>query len=260
MAPRSRLILSSENLTVVGHRPVSRSASLGRNVGAFAFLLAFVAVVFHVTGAANTPTVLIAFAVVLAFATIGLLLSARALAIIWARGKSGLGDALLGIAYGVVLWSVPIALIALARLSPQVSDVVTEGDPPSFLNSAVRPSWANPVELTKAMPEALSQPLLTETSLTDVYDLGKVVGKQMGWVLVQESPPISDNSELAAFQATSTSALGFTDDIIVEFTTLAKKTTVTMRSASRIGSFDFGVNAARIDEFMLTLRQKLNER
>jgi uncharacterized protein (DUF1499 family) len=33
-----------------------------------------------------------------------------------------------------------------------------------------------------------------------------------------------------------------------------------MRSASRIGSFDLGVNAQRIDDFLLAVRQKLNER
>lgn len=259
---RARVVLSPTTLTMIGEQPMSRSAAWGRSLGAFSLLFMLVAFLFHSFGAADTPSLLYALAIALAGATLAILLSARAFGIIWRRGKRGLSDAMLGLFYGVLIWSVPAVVFAMALQYPNTSDVTTQGHaPPAFLKvEGVRPAWANPVALDKVAPSPLSRALLTDASIDEVYDLVLSLVLDQDWNIVEEREPPAKKPQAASIQATETNFIGLTDDIIVQMSIEDKQTRVDMRSSSRIGSFDLGRNAARIDAFMLTLRQKLNER
>lgn len=259
---RSRIPLSPITLTVVGQQPMSRSAMVGRNLGAFAVLFLLVALLFHSFGAADTPSFLIAFTVALSIGTLAMFFSARAFSIIWARGKRGLSDAILGLCYGAALWLVVLAVFAVAGNQPRVTDVTTQGGltPEFIVVTGVRPDWANPVDLDSVTPAPLTRPLVTDAPLSEVFDLVMEMMALWHWDVVAESAPDDKKSVFAAIQAASTSALGFTDDIIVQFTIEGGRTRIDMRSSSRIGDFDLGVNARRIDDFLLAVRQKLNER
>jgi hypothetical protein len=259
---RRRIPLSPTTLTVIGEQPYSRSAMVGRNLGAFAVLFALVALLFHSFGAADTPAFLMAFMVALALGTLAMLFSARAFSIIWARGKRGLGDAVLGICYGVVLWLVPLVIFVIASNHPRVTDVTTQGDvtPEFIVTEGVRPAWANPVDLDSAMPAPLARPLVTDAPLPEVYDLVMDMVDTMHWNVIADLAPEGKKPAFAAIQASATSAFGFTDDIVIQMAVEGKRTRIDMRSASRVGSFDLGINAQRIDDFLLAVRQKLNER
>lgn len=258
---RSKLYLSPENLSLIAPAPYSRSARWGRNLGAFSILFALVALLFHIFGAVETPTFFTAIVTALCAATLAMLFSARGLAIIWVRGKRGLHDAILGLFYGVLLWTVPLTLLVIANTQPNVTDIATEGEPPVFLQvSGVRPEWAKPVDLSMVTPETLGRPLQTETPLAEVYELAKTLALQQGWTIVADRPPSGQQPASAALQLTARTLIGFTDDVVIWFNLDNKRTLVRMRSAGRIGPFDLGVNADRIDEFLLLLRQKLNER
>jgi uncharacterized protein (DUF1499 family) len=259
---RQRIPLSPTTLTVIGEQPYSRSAIVGRNLGAFAVLLTMVALIFHSFGAADTPSFLMAFTVSLGIGTLAMLFSMRAFSIIWARGKRGLGDAIIGICYGVVLWLVPLVIFAIASSHPRVTDVTTQGDltPEFIVVEGVRPDWANPVGLDAVMPAPLARPLVTDVSLPEAYDLVMGMITTAHWDVIAESAPDDKKPTFASIQAASTSAFGFTDDIVVQLTTEGKRTRIDMRSASRVGKFDLGINAQRIDDFLLAVRQKLNER
>ena len=52
----------------------------------------------------------------------------------------------------------------------------------------------------------------------------------------------------------STATMGYTDD--VEFLLRAERAEIAMRSCSRIGYYDFGVNRARLESVRTTLRDK----
>lgn len=259
---RRRIPLSPTTLTVIGEQPYSRSALVGRNLGAFAALFALVALLFHSFGAASTPAFLMAFVVSLSLGTLAMLFSARAFAIIWARGKRGLGDAILGLSYGIGLWLVPLAILIIASNYPRVTDVTTQGEmtPDFIVTEGVRPEWANPVDLDSVQPAPLARPLVTDATLPEVYDLVMDMVDAMHWDVIADSAPEGKKPGFAAIQAAATSAFGFTDDIIIQMAVEGKHTRIDMRSASRTGSFDLGVNAQRIDDFLLSVRQKLNER
>jgi hypothetical protein len=259
---RRRIPLSPTTLTVIGEQPYSRSALAGRNLGAFAVMFALVALLFHSFGAADTPSFLMAFAAALGLGTLAMLFSARAFAIIWARGKRGLSDAVLGLCYGVLLWLVPLAILIIASNYPYVTDVTTQGDmTPEFIaTEGVRPEWANPVSLDVVQPAPLARPLVTDAPLPEVYDLVMDMTDAMHWEVIADSAPEGKKPGFAAIQASATSAFGFTDDIIIQMAAEGKRTRIDMRSASRTGRFDLGANAQRIDDFLLAVRQKLNER
>ena len=259
---RRRIPLSPTTLTVIGEQPYSRSAIVGRNLGAFAVLFTFVALIFHSFGAADTPSFLMAFTVALGLGTLAMLFSMRAFSIIWARGKRGLGDAIMGICYGVLLWLVPLIVFIIASSHPQVTDVTTQGDltPEFIVVAGVRPDWANPVGLEAVMPAPLARPLVTDMSLNEAYALVMEMIDAAHWEVIAESAPDEKKPTFAAIQAAATSPFGFTDDIVVQLTVEGKRTRIDMRSSSRMGSFDLGVNAQRIDDFLLAIRQKLNER
>ncbi len=260
---RSRGIrLSAKTLTFVSEQPYARSAGLGRKLGIFSVLFALMALAFHAYGGADTPAFFTAEMIALVLATFAMFFSARALSTIWARGKRGLGDAILGLCYGALLWSVPLMLLLVANSFPLTTDVTTQGDlvPEFLVLEGVRPDWAKSVDLDKAQPAQLARPLSTDVPLNDVYDLVTNLVKAMGWEVVAESPPEDKTSRFAAIQATATSGFGFTDDIVIQLVASDKHTRVDMRSASRAGPFDLGLNAQRIDNFLLLVRQKLNER
>src|SRR5438128_287917 len=95
---------SGNRLTVTtGGEPYCRSAGWSRNLGAFALLVVLVALLFHAFGVAETPAFFASLALAMLAAMLAVLVAVRALIIIWRRGKPGMGDALLGLTYGLLL-------------------------------------------------------------------------------------------------------------------------------------------------------------
>ena len=71
-----------------------------------------------------------------------------------------------------------------------------------------------------------------------------IVGKK-GWQVVQA------NQDEGVIEATETSLwFGFKDDIVIRITSAEQGSLIDMRSVSRVGKSDLGVNARRIREFM----------
>jgi len=71
----------------------------------------------------------------------------------------------------------------------------------------------------------------------------------MGWTIV--------NADDAAgrIEASDRSRwFGFTDDIVIRITASGSGSRIDLRSSSRVGRSDFGVNAARIESYISALR------
>ena len=47
---------------------------------------------------------------------------------------------------------------------------------------------------------------------------------------------------------------GFTDDIVIRITASGSGSRIDLRSSSRVGRSDFGVNAARVESYLSALR------
>ncbi|PZX06117.1 uncharacterized protein DUF1499 [Celeribacter halophilus] len=84
----------------------------------------------------------------------------------------------------------------------------------------------------------------TPLSVEAAYERALNVANEMGWEI------IATDSDRQRFEATArTSVFYFADDVVVRVSPQGEGSRVDMRSVSRVGRSDQGVNAARIREF-----------
>ena len=171
-----------------------------------------------------------------------------------------LGLAGLAIA-GITAW-VPYNLRVTANALPPIHDISTDlVEPPQFVRvAALRKADDHPVaydgpqtakQQQKAYPDIL--PLVYQAPHDKVFAAAKAVVESMGLELVDADPA------QGRIEATETSVLfGFKDDIVVRIASGAEATKVDVRSKSRVGRNDFGMNAKRIRTFQSKLNAALH--
>ena len=110
--------------------------------------------------------------------------------------------------------------------------------------------YAGP-ELAAAQPAAYPDiaPLATDLPADAAYLRALKIAEDMGWEIVAKDP------ERLCFEATArTPVFYFADDVVVVVTSREGGSRVDMRSVSRVGRSDQGVNAARIRAFQQQFR------
>jgi hypothetical protein len=140
-----------------------------------------------------------------------------------------------------------------------IHDITTDTlDPPEFIETAKeRTPEENPAAYSgsesaeiqlAAYPDIETIVLLDPRSF--VFQIALETANDMGWDVV------AADAETGHIEATaSTPFVGFKDDVVIRIRTDGAETLVDVRSKSRIGRGDMGVNAARIRQF----RDKLNQ-
>ncbi len=94
------------------------------------------------------------------------------------------------------------------------------------------------------------KPIQSNLSAQDAYEKAQDVAQNKGWEIVAGFP------EALHFEATAQTAFfGFMDDVVVKVTPINNKSRIDIRSVSRIGRSDKGVNAARIVAFTESFNQ-----
>lgn len=173
--------------------------------------------------------------------------------IAWSKrsAKSGV----LGILAGLAVFGVPWLMLHGAKQYPPIHDVTTDtDDPPAFAAVlAARRGSANPAEY--GGPEIASQQkeaypdirsLDSNLAAAPAFDRALVVAREMGWDILAASP-----SE-GRLEATATTAwFGFKDDIVVRVRARGTGSLIDLRSLSRVGKGDAGMNAKRIRKFIV---------
>jgi uncharacterized protein (DUF1499 family) len=158
---------------------------------------------------------------------------------------------------------IPWSLRQMARSVPPIHDISTDTEnPPQFLRIiGTRKKTDHPVAYDG--PETAAQqkkgypdigPIIVKTPSDKVFDASRQVLVGMGMELV-EAEPIQGRIE-----ATDRSLLfGFEDDVVLRIVPGADGSTrVDIRSKSRVGRSDLGINAHRVREFSMALRRKLS--
>jgi uncharacterized protein (DUF1499 family) len=142
---------------------------------------------------------------------------------------------------------------------PPIHDITTDFEtPPEFVAILrLRADAPNPPEYEggeiqtsqeSAYPDI--QPLILEEDLQDVMDRAVLIIIDREWDLV------AINRNEGRIEATEKLAwFGFKDDVVLRFTVVDGGTRIDMRSKSRIGRSDVGVNADRIDSFLTDLSE-----
>ena len=168
-------------------------------------------------------------------------------------------------ALGVVIASstayVPYHLGQTANSVPAIHDITTDlANPPVFVKAAaLRGKDDHPVaydgakvgELQKGAYPDLA-PLVLAAPAPKAFEAATTTLTEMGLEIVYFDPA------QGRIEAVATSPLfGFKDDVVVRVVTAADGTRVDMRSKSRVGRNDFGINTKRIRTFTAKVRAKL---
>ncbi|MGE4130575.1 MAG: DUF1499 domain-containing protein [Bdellovibrionales bacterium] len=93
------------------------------------------------------------------------------------------------------------------------------------------------------------KPLPSSLSAAKIFDqIVKLAKTQEGWKIIQ-----ADESNFRLEAVATTSTLKFSDDIVIEVRPEGSRSTVHMRSKSRLGRSDLGANHQRIAKFLSLL-------
>jgi uncharacterized protein (DUF1499 family) len=235
--------------------PASRLAIWARRFAGFSLPVVALAIVLERSAALEIVPGLATFAAALAMAFIAVLLALASLVGIWRHGIEGLGAAMTAIAIGVALLAYPSYLAARAARLPAIADITTDPiDPPRFdAIGRLRTRLANPIayaglyaaeQQKTAYPDIV--PLDTAASAGSAYEAARAVITKRRWQVINERPLVPGRREAFIEAVARSPIMGFRDDIAVRIRAVGQGARVDVRSASRYGRHDFGVNAARV--------------
>ena len=139
---------------------------------------------------------------------------------------------------------------------PRIHDISTDTDnPPRYV--AVMPLRKGAENLTDYGAEVAAQqkraypdiaPAMLDAPPAQAFARAERAARAMGWDIVAVV------SEALRIEATDTTLLfGFKDDIVIRIAAAGSGSRVDVRSLSRVGKSDFGVNAKRIRKFIKQL-------
>jgi uncharacterized protein (DUF1499 family) len=174
------------------------------------------------------------------------------------RSRRHLCLAALALVVALVAFAIPWRMQAQARRVPPIHDVTTDpDDPPAFVAVVARRRGArNPVDYggptiaaqqRRAFPDLV--PLDLAVSPERAFGAAEAAARDLGWEIVAAVPAEG------RLEATATTPwFGFKDDVVVRVRPRGAGSRVDVRSLSRIGVGDLGVNAARVRAFLGRLR------
>ncbi len=173
---------------------------------------------------------------------------------IYLRAWRNLILAALALAIGAATLGVPLSYAQKARRFPPIHDITTdvENPPPFIAVLPLRAEAPNTAFYEGNRLAALQQkaypdlgPVNYRLPPSQVFTRVAELAEELGWNIVTSLP------EQGWLEATETSFwFGFTDDIVVRVGWRPEGSVVDIRSASREGVNDLGVNAARIQRFI----------
>jgi uncharacterized protein (DUF1499 family) len=175
----------------------------------------------------------------------------------------GVGVLCVTLCASAALVYVPWYYSRLRRTLPPIHDITTDTkDPPAFraalparvAESAVSTDYddaAVPQLQQAAYPDVA--PLKVALPVATAFNQALQVARSMpGWTIIAAD---ADTGRIEASQQSRW--FRFTDDIVIRVSCDAIGSRIDMRSTSRQGRSDYGVNAARVRAYIDTLRQRL---
>jgi len=175
-------------------------------------------------------------------------------------GRAAVLGGAAAIAIAVATLWLPLGMFRVARTVPRIHDITTDTErPPAFVAVLARrrdamnpPEYGGPDVAAKqrsgypdlAPAELAAPPARALTAAADA-------ARALGWEIVAEVPAEG------RLEATDTTAWwGFKDDVVVRVAPRGGGSVVDVRSTSRVGISDLGVNARRIRRFLAELRSR----
>lgn len=155
-------------------------------------------------------------------------------------------------AAGIAAATIPIAIVAVAADKPPINDISTDtANPPEFraITAAMRGPDANPPAYNPAFAPQQSRayPGIRPLDLPLPPDraFALALAACNGWQI------IAADAEAGRIEAVARVPWwGFRDDVVIRLVPMAGGTRVDIRSKSRVGQGDLGVNARRISAWL----------
>jgi uncharacterized protein (DUF1499 family) len=171
--------------------------------------------------------------------------------------RRGFLAALLAIAIGAGAAYAPFTWFLNARSVPRINDITSDtADPPKLVQTLqMRRGAVTPPLYNKdfaglqhdSYPDI--QPIELKVAPAEAFRLADKAAMAMGWDVVARAP---DEGRLEAIDTTKW--FGFHDDIVVRIRADGGGSRIDIRSKSRVGRSDLGVNARRIRDFIARLK------
>ena len=175
-------------------------------------------------------------------------------------GWRGIAIAAAAFAIGALIAYVPWHYDQLRRTVPPIHDITTDAEhPPTFSaaiaalrteehDNATAYDGSKLAELQRqAYPDIA--PLIVSLAPDAAFNRALDTARQMGWTIV------AADDKSGEIEATDQSRwMGFTDDIVIRVAKADAGSRIDLRSSSRLGRSDFGVNAARVRAYLARLR------
>jgi uncharacterized protein (DUF1499 family) len=175
--------------------------------------------------------------------------------------RRGLWRAVLGLAIGAVVAYFPWHANEVRGRYPSMHDITTDsGDPPSLEFAAAMRTAEHGGDAAYPGAEAATvqqkfypgiEPAMLDLPPPQAFDSALGIVKAKGWTIVKTD---ATGGIIDAYDRSFW--FGFTDDIAIRVTPSGAGSRVDVRSASRQGRGDFGVNAARVRGFLAALTGK----
>lgn len=178
----------------------------------------------------------------------------------YAGGRRNARIGLIALIVDLVIAAPPIVMWNRVQQLPRIHDVTTDTDNPPVYVAVLplRQGARNPVqyqastaaEQKRGYPDIA--PVILPLPPAQAFDRAEAAARAMGWDIVAVSP------QQLRIEATDTSLLfGFKDDVVIRVSALADVSIagsrVDVRSLSRVGGSDFGVNAKRVRAYLAKL-------
>jgi uncharacterized protein (DUF1499 family) len=184
------------------------------------------------------------------------------LALLFGRSRiqwRGVAIAVIAFVAGGLVAYVPWHYDQIRQAVPPIHDITTDPDnPPTFAavvaaraaegdNSVAYEGAKIAEQQSRAYPDIA--PLDLSLGREAAFGRALETAKRMGWAIV------AADEAAGRIEATDRSRrMGFTDDIVIRVAATNSGTRIDVRSSSRLGRSDFGVNAARIRTYLAALR------
>jgi uncharacterized protein (DUF1499 family) len=189
-----------------------------------------------------------------------------AVALVFGRSvinRHGVAVGIVALVIGGLIAYVPLHYEGMLGKYPPIDDITTDtADPPAFGPAVValrqadggNPSTYQGAKIAKQQRRAYPDiaPLSLSIASAQAFSAALDTARRMGWRIVEQ------DRAAGRIEASDRSRwFGFTDDIVIRITATGSGCHIDMRSASRHGRGDFGVNAARIRAYMRRLRRSV---
>jgi len=174
------------------------------------------------------------------------------------RARGSLAGAVVGLVLGGVAAYFPWHASEMRGVYPPMHDITTDAaNPPSFAFAAEMRAAEHGAGVAYPGDAAAMQqkyypgiePAMLDMPPAQAFDRALAVVKAKGWTIVEADPAagVIDAYDKSFW-------FGFADDVAIRVTASGNGSRVDIRSGSRQGRGDFGVNAARVRGFLAALK------